>query len=298
MFTFSGYLAPGAYAVQLAIRIAVFLVFMVASPFLGGAPCRSGDCIASFLLILVIVKPLVYLVFIFSLLGITVRRLNDADLPAWLLMPLVLLLLKDTDIAVLAGTHVGLAAGYAKHLGGPLYILTVLLCLVALCFVPTREEQGSRTTAAKAIGGALVAVLVALIAVPALVPFVAPAPQNVQQMKRVTELPRPKSERRQRELRDAPRNGPTLEQMRNAQQIGIWFLGATYWSAKTYPYRKAALPLVLALAAAFVALDRFGSTRPAAPAQVPPPPPPSPTPRRQGPPPFRPVPAPAFGRRA
>lgn len=296
MFTFSGYLTPGAYAIQLAIRVAVFLVFMLASPIFGAASCRSHDCMALLVLILVIVKPLVYLVFIFSLLGITVRRLNDASLPLWPLVPLVLLLLKDIDFAVLAGPHIGIAALYAKHLGGPLYLLTALLCLFALCLVPTREEAGPRTTAANAVGSVLVAVLVAIIAVPALVPFVAPAPDNVQRLNRATQLPPPRTERRQREAIGVSRKGPTLEQMRNAQQVMGWFLSATYWSAKTYPYRKMGLFIAGALAATFVALDRAGASRPALPASAPPMPPPLPAPRRQGPA-FRPVETPAFGRR-
>lgn len=297
MFKFSGFLAPGAYAIQLAIRIGVFLIVTIASPLLMGASCRTHECVATLVLLVIIVKPLVYLAFIFSLLSITVRRLNDADLPAWLVVPVVFLLLKDLDFAALAGAHVALLVGYAKFLGGPLYFLTALLCLAALCCVPTREEPGSRTALANWTGGALAAVMLALVVVPAVVPFIAPPPENVQKLRRHT---RPHVaadvERRQRQALGVPRGIPTSGQLANVQMVGEWLLTAGYWSGKTYPYRKAGLLVAGLLAVGFVVIDRMGGVRQASRPQAPVPPPLPPQSRQV--PAFRPVAPPAFGRRA
>jgi uncharacterized membrane protein YhaH (DUF805 family) len=101
---FRGTLSCQEYAWAAGLRIAMFAAFTVAFPVLLSAFISLGTDVrgagAFAFVVAIVVKPTAYLVFVLSLLGISVRRLRAAGLPVALAAIIVLLMLGNTAFAV------------------------------------------------------------------------------------------------------------------------------------------------------------------------------------------------------
>ncbi|MEZ5907320.1 MAG: DUF805 domain-containing protein [Hyphomicrobiaceae bacterium] len=165
MFRFRGVLSRRDYAIAALIRIAVFLAVTFAFPFLlktfvYSTNCRGvgGACGALALVVAIYLKPIIYLVFVYSWLGITVRRLRDAGLPVALVGVLVVLFWADAAFAVVFGSPwtVGFVLGILK-LALPKYLIAALICIVFLCLVDSDEDgRGASRFGAFGMGAAVV----------------------------------------------------------------------------------------------------------------------------------------------
>lgn len=153
MFRFRGFLGRKRFARAAAIRVGLFAACLFGFPFILWAVgqltnCRSvgGACGAVALMTSAAVKPLVSIVFVFSFVGIALRRARDAGLPAWIGLFIPLLLVADAGFLIFFGAHWSFAfsAGVLRG-AAPLYVAVALICIAALSLLPSRDTApGSR----------------------------------------------------------------------------------------------------------------------------------------------------------
>lgn len=144
---FEGMMSRGEFAKAAAIRISAFLVVTFAFPFvLRYAVLHSGcaidSCGAVSLMLSFFGKPAIYLLFVFSMLNITVRRLRDAGIPPALMIVLPIMLLADLGFALSVGApwSAGFAAGELAPTI-PKFMLAAGVCVIFLCIVPEGRPE-------------------------------------------------------------------------------------------------------------------------------------------------------------
>jgi uncharacterized membrane protein YhaH (DUF805 family) len=188
MFKFFGTVGRKAFLWGSALRIGLFIASVVGFPFflmaLGAATnCRSigGACGAVGVVGAMSFKPLAFVVFVFSFVGIAMRRARDAGVPGWIGLFIPLLLAADQNFLVYSGTPWAFpfSAG-VLHLRLPRYALLALACIAALGALPPRHDsRPSRNpfglmgwvTFGLGIFISAYAALIALAAIPAALPL-------------------------------------------------------------------------------------------------------------------------------
>ena len=129
MFTFHGYMGRQQFLLASALRIGLFLATIVGFPFLMRAlatasRCSADTCGAVALVAAIAVKPLAFTVFVFSFVGISVRRARDAGVPGWIGLFIPLLFAFDHNFFVFAGAPWSFAfSAGALHIPGPRHVL-------------------------------------------------------------------------------------------------------------------------------------------------------------------------------
>jgi len=146
MFTFTGYLNQRRFAYAAGFRIGLFIASVLAFPFaLYGlailTDCRSvgGACGAVGLVGAMAFKPLVAYLFVFSFLGISLRRSRDAGLPAWIGLVIPLLLAADLNNLMVIGAPWSLAFSQGIGTSWPRFAVQALACIFILCLLPSCE---------------------------------------------------------------------------------------------------------------------------------------------------------------
>jgi uncharacterized membrane protein YhaH (DUF805 family) len=150
MFSFYGRLGRKAFLWASGLRVALFVASIVGFPFFLQAiatlsNCRSvgGACGAVGLVGSAAYKPLVFALFVFSFVGLSMRRARDAGIPGWAGLLVPLLFLADQTFLVYAGTpwSFGFANG-VLWMTPPRYTLLALVCIAALGALPSRAPSG------------------------------------------------------------------------------------------------------------------------------------------------------------
>ena len=152
MFSFQGRLTRWRFLTGAAIRIVLFAATIIGFPFIlwaiGKATnCASvgGACGAVALTASMALKPVFFFIFVFSLIGISLRRARDTGLPASLGLIVPLLALGDISIGSLAGAHWShaFAVGVLRPLPFPWFWLLALCAIVVLGVLPSRDSTGA-----------------------------------------------------------------------------------------------------------------------------------------------------------
>ena len=189
MFTFTGRIGRKAFFWGSALRIALFAATVVGFPLFLTAlvsmtGCRGigGACGAVGLVGAMAYKPLVFVLFVFSFIGISMRRASDAGLPGWTGLFIPLLWCADRAFLVFSGAPWSLAfSSGVLFTTFPAYALLALAVIGILCMLPTR---GGNMTSSNPFGAAgwiafglgvlvsLSATVKALSTFPALLPFI------------------------------------------------------------------------------------------------------------------------------
>lgn len=146
MVSFSKFMTRKEYAVAAGWRLGLFIAATVGFPFalfavLKGSNCASigGACGALALVIGLYVKPVIFIVFLGSMVAISVRRVRDLGLPAYLGLLVPALLVVDWQFATIVGApwSVGFVLGGLFSL--PYHFLSALLCIAFLSCVGSAE---------------------------------------------------------------------------------------------------------------------------------------------------------------
>jgi uncharacterized membrane protein YhaH (DUF805 family) len=146
MLRFYGRIGRARFAWGAGLRIALYIASVAGFPFFLAAlasitGCRSvgGACGAVGLIGSMAFKPIVFVLFDFSFVGICLRRVRDAGMPAWIGLAVPLFFAADYVYLVYAGTpwSFGFATG-VLYLSLPYHALLALACIVFLCLLPTR----------------------------------------------------------------------------------------------------------------------------------------------------------------
>lgn len=194
MFRFRGYLGRKHFAWGAAIRLLLMTVGTVGFPYIiwivgqvTGCARVGGACGAVALMTSFFVKPVIAVLFVFSFFGICLRRARDAGLPAWIGAVVPLLLLRDAGALIFAGAHWSFAFS-TGYLGmgrvGPIYAALSLVCILALCWLPSRDAApptpGKSAKLGPIFGTAVVvaAVVLAFVPIVSLMPPLARYAQN------------------------------------------------------------------------------------------------------------------------
>ena len=135
-------MSRGSYALRSAVRVLILVALTIAFPFvlrlmLKKSGCGNDTCGALSLVLSLFAKPAIYIVFVLSFIGITMRRLRDAGIPVWIVVALPLLFLADLSFAMAFGAP--WTVGFVMGMPGlmlPKFMLTALACIVFLSVVP------------------------------------------------------------------------------------------------------------------------------------------------------------------
>jgi len=145
---FAGQMSRGRYTRAVLIRLGLFIAATAAFPFLlyGIAilsNCRSvgGACGAVGLVVSLYGKPPIYLVFVASFIGITIKRLRDLRLPVALAAIVPLLMLADFSFGVTIGAPWSLGFVLGAMGGWPRYLFMALVGAALLCIVPSPTDE-------------------------------------------------------------------------------------------------------------------------------------------------------------
>lgn len=146
---FSKSITRGEYAIAVGWRLGLFVAVTVAFPFalagtLTASKCAGvgGACGALALVIGLYVKPIVFLVFLASLIGISLKRARDLGVPGAIGLLVPALLLADWQFATIVGApwSVGFVLGGVFRV--PYHFLSALLCIGFLCCAGPADESG------------------------------------------------------------------------------------------------------------------------------------------------------------
>jgi hypothetical protein len=149
MFKFDGFIDRGIFSRAAALRLGLFIVSVLAFPFLltglasvSGCARVGGACGAVALVASMAFKPLAFVLFAFSFIGISMRRTRDAGMsaPVGLLIPL--LFASNYAFLIYAGAPWSLAfsAGVLFQTF-PRAALLALYCVAILCVMPSRNDR-------------------------------------------------------------------------------------------------------------------------------------------------------------
>ena len=155
---------------------ALFVGVTIAFPFLlygllSISGCRStgGACGALGLVLAIWIKPMIYLAYVLSFLGLAARRLRDASLPAALAFGLFVLMLSDLQWGIVMGApwSVGFATGYGGGL--PLSLMAGLACVGALSLLPPLSSNAERDRRTLSPAAFVLLALLMLVAISSLI---------------------------------------------------------------------------------------------------------------------------------
>ena len=126
----------------------LFVLITLAFPYLlygllsiSGCQRTGGACGALGLVLSIYIKPLIYLAYVLSFLGLAIRRLRDAGLPALLAFGLLVLMLGDIQWGMVASApwSVAFVTGYGG--GFPHALMAGLACVAALSMLPAWSSE-------------------------------------------------------------------------------------------------------------------------------------------------------------
>lgn len=149
MFRFDGAIDRGAFLRASALRLGLFIASVVGFPFLlmaivAASGCRGagGACGALGLVVGTAFKPLAFILFVFSFVGISVRRARDAGMPGLVGLFIPLLFTSNYAFLIYAGApwSVGFSAG-VLYLTFPWASVLALYCIMILCVLPSRPPR-------------------------------------------------------------------------------------------------------------------------------------------------------------
>jgi uncharacterized membrane protein YhaH (DUF805 family) len=151
MFKFHGTLDRRQFLWAAALRIGLFVASIVGFPFLvravaSATRCGVDTCGAVGLITAMAFKPLAFMIFVFSFVGVSVRRAGDAGVPGWIGLFVPVLFAFDYGFFLFAGASWAFAfsAGVLR-IPAPWHTLLALACIAALCALPSRRDgPGSR----------------------------------------------------------------------------------------------------------------------------------------------------------
>jgi uncharacterized membrane protein YhaH (DUF805 family) len=152
MFKFDGGIDRGRFLLAVALRLGLFITSVVGFPFLlmgivsaSGCAGIGGACGALGLVVSMAFKPLAFVVFAFSLIGISIRRTRDAGMPGLVGLFIPLLFIANYTFFIYAGAPWSLAfsAGVLFQTF-PRAALLALFCVAILCMLPS-PGNGNRT---------------------------------------------------------------------------------------------------------------------------------------------------------
>lgn len=154
MFEFYGRFTRAQFASASAIRIGLFAASVVGFPFLlvplsQATGCQSigGACGVVELLIATAVKPLAFVLFVFSFAGISVRRVRDMGVPGWVGLCVPVLFAADWRFLVTVGAPWTLAFSTGiLDLSFPFFTLLGLMGTAILCAVPSGVLQAEESS--------------------------------------------------------------------------------------------------------------------------------------------------------
>lgn len=137
------------YAVAASRRIALFLLLTLGFPVIilgiaSASGCREA-CGAMALVISMFLKPLIVLVFIYSMGSISLRRARDAGLAAWFGLAVPAMIAADAGSALALGAHWSFTFTTGLfRMGYPHFLLLALACVVGLSIVGSDDGRSHR----------------------------------------------------------------------------------------------------------------------------------------------------------
>jgi uncharacterized membrane protein YhaH (DUF805 family) len=174
VFSFPGRIGKSAFLIRAAVRVVLFAATVFGFPFiLFGIAKMShcagigGACGAVALVASTALKPVLFFGFVYSLIGISVRRARDAGLPGIFGLVVPVLMLADYRFGIFGGAH----WSYAFSVGAgpiffPVYMLMALVAIVGLGALPPKAPApASEAVAASESQAVVPAELSALAAV-------------------------------------------------------------------------------------------------------------------------------------
>lgn len=144
MLQFSGTIAPKEFYLAALLRVGLFIASIFLFPLLlMGLPkvvqCGGGVCGALGVVISMAVKPLVFVAFVFSMIGICLRRMRDAGLPAAFGLLVPILLSADSNFGIYAATPWGFGfSSGVLTIVKPIYFAFALICIGLMGLLPSR----------------------------------------------------------------------------------------------------------------------------------------------------------------
>ncbi len=151
MFKFAGFINRKRFLGASMLRIGLLLASIAGFPYLMAAlgsasNCRAADaCGAVGLVGALVFKPLVFVLFVLSFLGISVRRTRDAGIPAWVGLLVPALFAAEYKFLMVFGTSWAFAFSTGVlRLSFPIFAVLALVCIAVLCVLPPRGSPASR----------------------------------------------------------------------------------------------------------------------------------------------------------
>ncbi len=145
MFRFAGHIGCQRFFWASALRIGLFVASIAGFPWVVAATtgCRGTDaCGAIGLVAATAFRPLVFVLFVFSFAGISMRRARDAGIPVWIGLVILVLLVADYRFLVFAAAPWSFAFSAGVLRGSfPYFALLALVCVGVLCALPSRGDK-------------------------------------------------------------------------------------------------------------------------------------------------------------
>ena len=149
MFSFPGRTDRKRFLIGAVIRIALFVASVFAFPFILygialASNCGSvgGACGAVALIASGALKPLFFVAFVYSFIGLSIRRTRDAGLPAAVGLVVPLLIAADYRFGIFMGAHWSFAFSSGVLFFRPPIFLAIALCaMLVLAVLPPREPM-------------------------------------------------------------------------------------------------------------------------------------------------------------
>jgi uncharacterized membrane protein YhaH (DUF805 family) len=149
MLRFAGYLDRKGFLWAAALRLTLFVASVVGFPFALSmvaiaSNCRSvgGACGAVGLVTAVALKPLAFVLLVSSFVGISLRRVRDAGMPAWIGLIIPLLLAADYQFLIFSAAPWSFAFSAGVLMTPvPQFAIFALVCIAVLCIFPSRADS-------------------------------------------------------------------------------------------------------------------------------------------------------------
>lgn len=144
---FSRPMSRGAYARAAGIRIGLFAAVTFAYPFalyaiVKSTHCGNDTCGAVSLVVSMFAKPTIYLLFVLSFIGITIRRVRDIGIPVVLAAIVPALMLGDLMFGFTFGAPWSLGFVLGGMAQAPRNLFMALVCIGFLCLARSQDEAG------------------------------------------------------------------------------------------------------------------------------------------------------------
>jgi uncharacterized membrane protein YhaH (DUF805 family) len=160
MFKMHGYMGRGNFLRAAALRFGLFAASVIGFPFLLMAIAKSsgcagigGACGALGLVVATAVKPLAFILLLFSLVGISSRRASDAGLPSWVGLAIPAFLGFDYNYFVYHGAPwtFAFSAGILSQTA-PRFALLALYFIGIMAILPSRVRRARSSTSFRLAG--------------------------------------------------------------------------------------------------------------------------------------------------